>query len=215
MRRRSPVRHTVSKHTRMGKTVQSYKRGSGRAIRRRRVVRRTYRKNGLAWKEHRLYTTVFEYDDKKVEVVQVVADNPEDATNYSYDARKRQDKIPVNVAMSNSIASVVSAIASGIVQVAGGAVVGVGRGVRETVTVAQAHALKARASKVQQLYRMTKSRNPVEASMAREQLVEKYPEEYEFMKQYEKGYVPGEKIPEVETREAKTDRHVLERLSRS
>lgn len=187
MRRRTPIQHTVRSHTRQrgGTQVSSYSRGSGTRTatssgryKPPKVSRsRTIREEGSARKTWEKYVVTFTYSDKRKEKLVIAARDSDDALNQALKIRKIKRK-PVSIKVDDSIASVASAIASGVTQVVGGTVTGVARGVRTTITASQEAGLKRKAAEIERLIKLTQSKNPHERRLAKERLKKKHPEAY-------------------------------------
>ena len=143
--RRKPIKHRVKTHKRNGRTVKSYQRGKGKSSK---VVskRKIINDEGSARQTWETYTVIFHYHDKKKEKIVLGARDSDDALNQALKIRKRKAK-PVSVEVIDSIAGVASAIVGGLTQVVGGAVVGLGSGIKQSMIVSKEKAEFARMEK--------------------------------------------------------------------
>lgn len=116
MRRKSPSRHRVRPHKRMGKTVKSYVRGKGTSQKhssRHKVVG----KEGSSRKTMEDYEITFYYSKDRKEVVPVAARDSDDALNLALQRRKMKHLKPIKILVVDGIGAILGTIVG---KVAGG-----------------------------------------------------------------------------------------------
>lgn len=173
--RKSPVRHVVHAHTREGYPVTNFQRGKGEHEIQTTSPRdlfessRKMREEGSSRETWEVYTITFYYSKGRKEKVTVVAEDSDDALNHALKIRKQSLK-PIRMTVKDGIISVTSTLVGGAAEFT-----------QKMADVGRKHRIeqiKMDSVQIEKLVKMTESQNKYEASMARKELKEKYPEIY-------------------------------------